>query len=927
MSSAATHEARTEPATPARRSTAGAPEATTTAAEPAIRVRTSGTVPVGVLQRSAGNAAVSRLLARPSAARPASASPGVVTASTGQDVAPGASVAAVGGEASLGDAVVQRDGEEDSGLFASVRRRLSGIADGIRSGYSTVRDGVGEVVGSLRARGADAVQLIRSAGAGVSDFVQSAIASLPASAAAAFNAARSTVMAPIMAIAAGAGRVRDAVLRLDADALAGAWASVTGLASGAWSAAQAMAGAVGRMLGGLWDGAAGGFRRVLDTARSGATRAVDGIVGLASAATSRLGALWTRVAGFGSDLISADSWGGAIVRRVGGALLAGAERAWSAASAGWQRARDMAGSVGSAVASTARRAWDSVSGAASSAWDAAGRTWTRVRTGMSSAADRITGGVGAFVRRVRSFSITSVVAKLRKHAAAMTGLRTAVADPMSTIEPYASGIADTLSAGMPAAAAEAASPHVAAASSGGRAAEPAGPAAPVQRQVDTAAPAVERTVSGGAEVWAGLGAAFSEKWAKLDVKKMALDALVSIVWPWPKIGEEIVGIGTDMSKAWGNLFMPRNLFEDPAGFFHDLWSDLMKVLDFPIILWRRLNNIALLLLGPITIVLTVIGFIGGSLAGTVLGGIAGALAGLGIGAAPGAGAGFGVGGVGGAGLGFGVAMAVGQAFLISFAAGEVAALAKVLIDLFTTRQTRQEKADDYNTAADSSLALGITALLVGLGWIGGRIASACMAVLRRFVPASVLAVIDEFAAGVRAARKGGLPTEDRPPPPDERPPAPTEEAPRVVDPVVPDMRVPGPQTLTAAELAELQAIANKHQTRLQVTGSRGRGMGRGVETDLPPGKGPGTKSDIDVVIDGQVDINTRGGLSGDVSGSCKGAANVASSIGEAHGPHIDILPEPVGGPGGSERPTLPPSERPTVPPVQRSALAGVGASP
>ena len=252
-------------------------------------------------------------------------------------------------------------------------------------------------------------------------------------------------------------------------------------------------------------------------------------------------------------------------------------------------------------------------------------------------------------------------------------------------------------------------------------------------------------------------AAFTDKWAKLDVKKMALDGLKSLVWPWPKNGEELTGIGADMSKAWGNVFSPRNLFDDPLGFFQDLWSDLMKLLDFPLILWRRLNNIALLLLGPITIALTVIGFIGGSLAGTVLGGIAGALAGVGIGAAPGAGAGFGVGGVGGAGLGFGVAMGLGQAFLVSFAAGEVAALAKVLADLFTTRQTRQEKADDYNTAADSGLALGITAILVGLGWIGGRIAAACASVLRGFLPASVLAVIDEFAAGVRAARKGGLP--------------------------------------------------------------------------------------------------------------------------------------------------------------------------
>jgi predicted component of type VI protein secretion system len=256
-------------------------------------------------------------------------------------------------------------------------------------------------------------------------------------------------------------------------------------------------------------------------------------------------------------------------------------------------------------------------------------------------------------------------------------------------------------------------------------------------------------------VWAGLKAWFSEKWDALDVRKMVVDTLISIVWPWPKIGQEIQGIGTDLAAAAHGLFAPRNPMSDLMGCLHDLWSDCMKILDFPLILWRRLNNIALLLLGPITIALTIIGAIGGSLAGTVLGAIAGALAGLGIGAAPGAGGGLAVGGVAGAGAGFGVAMGLGQAFLYSFVAGEIAALIKIFIDLFSTRQTREEKAADYSTAADSALALGITGLLMLLGWVGGRVAAAAAAILRRFVPKSVLAVIDRFASGVKTAREGG----------------------------------------------------------------------------------------------------------------------------------------------------------------------------
>jgi hypothetical protein len=105
-----------------------------------------------------------------------------------------------------------------------------------------------------------------------------------------------------------------------------------------------------------------------------------------------------------------------------------------------------------------------------------------------------------------------------------------------------------------------------------------------------------------------------------------------------------------------------------------------------------------------------------------------------------------------------------------------------------------------------------------------------------------------------------------------------------------DAPVPGPHTLTPAELAELQAIADQFGTELHVTGSRGRGQGRGVETDLPPGKGDGTKSDIDVIIDGDVDIRTSGRLSNTVSGACSGVANVASSTGMVWGPHITIRP-------------------------------------
>ena len=56
-------------------------------------------------------------------------------------------------------------------------------------------------------------------------------------------------------------------------------------------------------------------------------------------------------------------------------------------------------------------------------------------------------------------------------------------------------------------------------------------------------------------------------------------------------------------------------------------------------------------------------------------------------------------------------------------------------------------------------------------------------------------------------------------------------------------------TLTAAERAEIQALADKYNTVIDVVGSRAAGTGRNVETTLPVGKGESFRSDIDFRID------------------------------------------------------------------------------
>jgi hypothetical protein len=89
----------------------------------------------------------------------------------------------------------------------------------------------------------------------------------------------------------------------------------------------------------------------------------------------------------------------------------------------------------------------------------------------------------------------------------------------------------------------------------------------------------------------------------------------------------------------------------------------------------------------------------------------------------------------------------------------------------------------------------------------------------------------------------------------------------------------GDKTFTKQEHKELQDIANKYDTELEVYGSRARNQGRNINRqDLPVGKGQGTRSDIDVRIDGDIDIATKGRLSDDVSSVGNGAGSPRPKI-------------------------------------------------
>jgi len=74
----------------------------------------------------------------------------------------------------------------------------------------------------------------------------------------------------------------------------------------------------------------------------------------------------------------------------------------------------------------------------------------------------------------------------------------------------------------------------------------------------------------------------------------------------------------------------------------------------------------------------------------------------------------------------------------------------------------------------------------------------------------------------------------------------------------------GSGKLTKYEAEKLQELANQYQTAFEVVGSRSYGKGRNIDTDLPLGKGPNTRSDIDLLVDPQAVIDSSGRLADDL---------------------------------------------------------------
>ena len=210
----------------------------------------------------------------------------------------------------------------------------------------------------------------------------------------------------------------------------------------------------------------------------------------------------------------------------------------------------------------------------------------------------------------------------------------------------------------------------------------------------------ERSTAGWDEVVDGLYTAGSEAWNSLNIGQMLLDIVVNTFCP----PATIRAIGKEFSELWHNdwanavdgLYAPRT--DGFWHFLHDLWSNFLVLLDFPLTLARRLIAVLMLFLGLLTTLAIIIGAIGGGVLGALEGGFFG----------------FFPGAYEGAKLALELSAVAGKKLLVWYLKVEGITVVKSLLDLFTARQTKTEKKRDYMQIVASLFGMAVALIIVGL---------------------------------------------------------------------------------------------------------------------------------------------------------------------------------------------------------------------
>ncbi|MFZ3383025.1 MAG: DUF4157 domain-containing protein [Candidatus Methanoperedens sp.] len=347
-----------------------------------------------------------------------------------------------------------------------------------------------------------------------------------------------------------------------------------------------------------------------------------------------------------------------------------------------------------------------------SLWESIRDFWTDFWKRLTTFIHDLLASIESFVKQIISYTINKVISIVKTLKEVYDFVTLFVNDPEAVIGPIIDQIAGKIESEAPGKAKEVAQQKMNEALSKGQASASAGGI--IQRKPDGK---IVRSTATRDEVNDALELKFADKWGELKaigIRKMVWDTIVNMFWPPATIraiGHEFYELwNTDWANAVNSLFLPRNIFDDFGGFFHDLWSNFLILLDFPLALWRRLNNILMLLMGYVTIILVLVGFVGGGIAGggafSVPAAFAGAWAGLQL------------------------AAALGYGLFISFILAESSSALKAFLDLYTARQTMREKDLDYLQITASSIGMGIAIVIAIIFFLLSRFASAVVAAIK-----------------------------------------------------------------------------------------------------------------------------------------------------------------------------------------------------
>lgn len=709
-----------------------------------------------------------------------------------------------------GPAPMQMSGDEDSGLLGGIRSRLNSIVSGLQSGWSGLTsmassafDGVMNTVSSLTSG-------LQNMATSALDGISGAWDSLSETASSMADSFKQTVGNAVGSVSGFMGSITGAIMNLDAAALSAAWAGLTGAISGVWGTVQAAGQAMFEQLTGLWTGLGERFSGVIDSLTQQATAIYDQMGQAARAVQERVQSAWNSLQTQANQM---DGVLGGVARALVyliQTLISWGTEVWNGIQQGWNALTEQVSSFMSGVSEQISSIWDSLQSYATSFWEGITSLWDSLSSWVSEQIDYFVQGISNLMDRFNSFSIGSIVSKIAEYAPMFKAVQEAVQNPDAAMTPMVNDLATPLEERMPGESVSIGTQRASSAQGGGGNATTGG--VPVQMMMASGVAQMSgpRSTTGLGEVISGFSRHIQAKWAEIHVWQMIKDMLWTLLWPWPTVGHEIAAFFTeDLATIFSNFYMPANLFSDPLGCLHDLYTNLLHILDIPLALWRRLNNIAMALMGWITLALIIIGAIGGTTAGGIIGGIVSAAASLGLATPAGASAGGAAGGLAGAGAGFAAGMALGEMFLISFGVAHVASIGKALTDLFTSNQTTDEKEDDYSQLADSLIALGITAVLVFVGWLASKLAGAVLNLIRRIRgPRPVEAPLGEVPGEVPVEDPVEVPGERPGEEPVERPGEEPVERPAEDEPVREDEPVVDP-------LEAIKTAAREHVARIR----------------------------------------------------------------------------------------------------------------